>query len=249
MSQYRFVNSDFWSDIWVVDHLNPLDRYLFMYLFTNKYMNLIGVYELSLRIMSFETGIEREQLLNMLKRLEPRVKYVDGWVILQNAIKHQNYKNSNIHAGMIRVANTVNSEILQHVKWPKDFGEKPPIGTTQTSLLDDPTMTQGSTVTVTEPNLTTTVAPKPVDKSVNSNSRTTGLKKGMGKQYLEVDALYEDLHDLVNDKFKAWYCSSFFKIGREKVQRLASEAKADTNGDAKKLFSHLLREELGKVAK
>lgn len=62
----------------------------------------------------------------------------------------------------------------------------------------------------------------------------------LGNKYFEVDLLYKDLCDLVNDEFKLWYCSRFYKLGRQKVIQLASEARVDGK-DSKKLFSHLLR--------
>ena len=141
MSKMRWVNTDFWSDAWVVDHLNPLDRYLFIYLFTNPHTNVAGVYELSLRIMSFETGIERDELLRMVKRLEPKVHYIDGWVVLKNGIKNQNYMNSKIKAGILAALETVPSEHLQHVSWPKDFGSPKPEGSKQTQIFDETSMT------------------------------------------------------------------------------------------------------------
>jgi len=77
---------------------------------------------------------------------------------------------------------------------------------------------------------------------------TTGLKKptdkqliSTGKKQFEVDLLFDDLKDLVNDKFRAWYCKMFFKLGREKVLVLASQARADAKKDSRRLFSYLLK--------
>jgi hypothetical protein len=140
MGKKRYIDSDFWVDSWVVDTLNPLDAHLFMYLFTNPQTTLAGVYKLSLRIMSFQIGLEKEELLRMIKRLEPKVYYVDGWVILRNGIKNQNYRNSKIATGILAALEDVPSEILQHVSWPKDFGNPKPEGSKQIQLLDESSM-------------------------------------------------------------------------------------------------------------
>jgi hypothetical protein len=89
--------------------------------------------------------------------------------------------------------------------------------------------------------------PKKPVKRLPFNSRTAATtgSKIRGNGFADVDALYEDLRPLVNEKFHDWYCKVFFKLGREKVWRLASEAKADTNGDPKRLFSALLTRESG----
>lgn len=74
----------------------------------------------------------------------------------------------------------------------------------------------------------------------NVVSVTTGKK-----EYKNIDMLYSDLSDLVNDQFKLWYCKSFNMLGFEKILVLASQARADGN-DSKKLFSYLIRKEIEK---
>jgi hypothetical protein len=77
----------------------------------------------------------------MLKRLEPKVYYVNGWVVLKNGIKNQNYHNSKIASGILAGLEDVPCEILQHVLWPKDFGKPKPKGLEQMELIDGSYMT------------------------------------------------------------------------------------------------------------
>ena len=89
MSKTRMINTRLWNDGWVREKLNPLDRLVFIYLLTNEHTNISGIYELPISTMSFETGIEKEELnKSMLPRLEPKVFYKKGWVILINFLKH-----------------------------------------------------------------------------------------------------------------------------------------------------------------
>lgn len=84
----RSVQDRFWSDGWV-RKLNPLDRYLFLYLITNEHTNWCGLYELEIGMMAFESGLdERELQRSMLPRLSPKVIYIDGWVFVPNWSKH-----------------------------------------------------------------------------------------------------------------------------------------------------------------
>ncbi len=84
----RSVDTRFWSDGWTRE-INPLDRYLFLYLLTNERTSWCGVYELPLDIMAFEAGIDKEELKSsMLPRLAPKVLYVDGWVCIPNWTKY-----------------------------------------------------------------------------------------------------------------------------------------------------------------
>lgn len=84
----RSVQDRFWSDGWV-RKLNPLDRYLFLYLLTNDKTNWAGIYELEIGMMAYESGLdERDLERSMLPRLSPKVIYVDGWVYIPNWVRH-----------------------------------------------------------------------------------------------------------------------------------------------------------------
>lgn len=61
----------------------------------------------------------------------------------------------------------------------------------------------------------------------------------------ENDYLFQQLNELVNQQFKAWYCKCFYLLGKNKVLQLASIAKADGKQPSK-LFSILLKNEIKK---
>jgi len=112
----RLVNTKFWSDNWV-RKINPLDRYLFIYLLTNEHTNIAGIYELPLSNMAFECGLdERDLEKTMLPRLEPKVYYKDGWVILKNFAKHQHTSSDTVVAGMQKQLNLAPKEVISFAK-------------------------------------------------------------------------------------------------------------------------------------
>lgn len=99
MAKQRYVNTKFWSDSFISE-LNPLDRYLFLYFLTNEHTNIAGVYELPLKTISFETGIELDMLKKMLKRLTGKIEYIDGWVCIKNFQKHQSAESTTVKRGI-----------------------------------------------------------------------------------------------------------------------------------------------------
>jgi hypothetical protein len=114
MAKQRVVNTRFWNDPWVMEELNPLDKLLFLYFLTNDQTNLSGIYEISHRVICFETGIEKETLTKaMIPRLGPKVFYEDGWIIIPNFPKHQNTENPKIMAGIQRELALVPDEIYE----------------------------------------------------------------------------------------------------------------------------------------
>lgn len=145
-NRQRIINTKFWSDSFVVDKLNPLDRYLFLYFLTNEKTNLSGVYELPIRTISNETGLEKEEVLRMIDRLKGKVEYKDGWVCLVNFTKHQNTENNSIVKG---IENRLNELPVEVRKWVEKIRKN-----TSTIPVVDQKGTTGDQPNLTKPNLT-----------------------------------------------------------------------------------------------
>src|SRR3990167_7385908 len=64
--------------------------------------------------MSDETGLEKDMILKMLKRLKGRVAYIDGWVAIKNFSKYQS-DNESVRKGVENAKKTIPSRILQSV--------------------------------------------------------------------------------------------------------------------------------------
>lgn len=102
MSKKRMIDTKFWTDDYVLNQLNPIDKLLYLYLITNPYTDISGVYELPIKLMSVETGIDIENIKNAcLPRLEQdgKIIYRFGWIAIKNFQKHQ-MKNPKVEAGM-----------------------------------------------------------------------------------------------------------------------------------------------------
>ena len=99
----RLIKSSFWSDPYI-ENLNPIEKMLYLYFLTNDKTNLIGIYELSIRRMAFQTGIESKKLVAILKKFEEhkKIAYKNNYVFILNFLKHQNLNNSNIKKGIER---------------------------------------------------------------------------------------------------------------------------------------------------
>lgn len=72
---FRQVFSYTWSDPWF-ESCEIDAKLLFLYLVTNGHSSLAGIYEISKRVMSFETGIPIERVTEILKEFD-----VDGRVL------------------------------------------------------------------------------------------------------------------------------------------------------------------------
>lgn len=90
MSVKRCVSSHFWDDNYVVN-LDPIEKLLFLYFLTNPLSRISGFYEISLKRVAFDTGVDKEMVLKIIKRFEKdgKVFYYEGFIILPNYPKYQ----------------------------------------------------------------------------------------------------------------------------------------------------------------
>jgi hypothetical protein len=95
------VNTRFWDDDYT-SNLDPIEKLLFLYFLTNTSTNICGVYEIPLKKIANETGIDKEMVLKIINRFSKDFKifYKDGWAVVRNFIKHQNQKSPKVQKGI-----------------------------------------------------------------------------------------------------------------------------------------------------
>lgn len=102
MAKGRIINTHFWDDSYIIE-LDPIEKLLFLYLLTNPCTDIAGAYEISLRRMALDTGIERDMVEKILKRFAKagKIIYKDGWILVVNWVKNQS-SNPSVAAGVAR---------------------------------------------------------------------------------------------------------------------------------------------------
>ena len=115
MAKNRMVSTAFWSDHYVAS-LDPVEKLLFLYLLTNERSTLAGIYELPIKIMAVETGIDVFMVEKILGRFEgeEKIKYHDGWVAVKNFLKHHEHGSPTVQKG-------INDAIKSAPEWARQF--------------------------------------------------------------------------------------------------------------------------------
>jgi len=117
MSTHRYVATCFWDDAWIQE-LEPDEKLLYMYLLTNSLTNIAGVYKITSRRMSFDTGIDKGRLTEILASFEEARKaaFVEEYIILPNWPKHQKTHSKDTRAGIDRVLASLPPAVLSMLK-------------------------------------------------------------------------------------------------------------------------------------
>jgi len=99
----RSVNTRFWEDPFI-EGLSPIEKLLFLYLLTNPLANLIGIYEITIKRISYDTSIQKESIEKALKSFEKvnKVLRIGNYVIMPNFLKNQSL-NENMKIGVVKL--------------------------------------------------------------------------------------------------------------------------------------------------
>lgn len=72
MAIYRNVQMAFWTDTKICDNFSPNEKYMYLYLMTNSHTNLCGCYEVSIKQIVFETGLDKKNVTSLLDSLKKK---------------------------------------------------------------------------------------------------------------------------------------------------------------------------------
>lgn len=109
------VNTRFWIDEYT-SGLDPIEKLLFLYFLTNPATDICGIYEIPLKTVASDTGIEQETVKLILKRFrrDGKIFYKDGWVGIKNFIKHQSINpkvQKGIEIGLNKAPNDIKDSL------------------------------------------------------------------------------------------------------------------------------------------
>ena len=109
----RSVNTHFWDDAYTAN-LDPVEKLMFLYFLTNPLTNLAGVYEIPIRRIAFDTGMDKDMVLKILERFEKdkKIFYRKDYIILANFYKNQKY-NTDMEKNRKSILGALPTEILR----------------------------------------------------------------------------------------------------------------------------------------
>lgn len=92
MGYKRIVDTDFWTD-GKVDEFSPEDKYFMMYLLTNPFSSLLGIYEISIKQAAFHLGYTQDTIHVLLDRFENKYHMIlyspeTNEIAIKNFLRH-----------------------------------------------------------------------------------------------------------------------------------------------------------------
>lgn len=124
MAKQRIINTKFWVDEYI-SKLDPIEKLLFLYFLTNPATDISGVYEIPLKNVAVDTGIEVEMVKKILARFsrDKRIYYRKGWVGITNFTKHQT-QNPKVLKGIEIGLSKAPEELVERMNIDFEFSEQ-----------------------------------------------------------------------------------------------------------------------------
>ncbi|MBU3218140.1 DnaD domain protein [Clostridium estertheticum] len=122
MAKYRQIYTEFWSDTFVLE-LDSQEKLFYLYLLTNAKSTQCGIYELSPRFISLETGCDKVLVAELLKKFCDYKKILysadTNEIMVLNWIKYNVPNNSNVLACIKKEAQKIKSKVLLKILYKK----------------------------------------------------------------------------------------------------------------------------------
>lgn len=95
---YRQIHTHIWEDNWFVD-LEPKAKLLFIWLFSNNRTSVSGLYEISIPVASFQTGLSRDEITDIFLQFEKagKMMWLAGWIWVKNLRKYNDSHTPNAY--------------------------------------------------------------------------------------------------------------------------------------------------------
>ena len=114
MAKSRMINTKFWEDSYIQE-LSTGEKLLYIYFLTNGSTNISGLYEISVKKVSFDTSIKDNLIVKALKKFSDadKIYFYNNWIYIKNFVRHQQ-KNPKVIKGMMAALKDAPEDILSH---------------------------------------------------------------------------------------------------------------------------------------
>ena len=92
MAIFRNIHTSFWEDSKVQEDMDIHEKYFFLYLLTNPHTSQIGCYEITIRQMQYETGLDKSKIELYLERFEKELGIIEYSKITKELLIKNWYK-------------------------------------------------------------------------------------------------------------------------------------------------------------
>lgn len=217
------IETKFWSDSYV-SNLNPKEKLLFLYLLTNSYTNVAGIYELEMKYIVLETGLKKKEIEKIIQKFsaDDKIFCVKGFFWVKNFRKYQNFGNSKIKAAIENILSKLPDEIRKFID-DKELKKQTSEKMTHTYPIDDLSMSHlcpiddPSQYNITNNNINKTILQNAAENLTNQENKNPIIPK---KEEI-FDIRFDQFWDMYDKKRNKEVCKSLWsKLTDDEIKQI-----------------------------
>lgn len=115
MATQRYISTSFWDDDWI-QTLDPSEKLLFLYYMTCPLTNISGVYKISPRRVSFDTGFTPDTVGHIMQKFQKahKVYRYEEYIVIPSWPSHQKWEVApRIRDGIVANLLVMSEDVLQ----------------------------------------------------------------------------------------------------------------------------------------
>lgn len=113
MAKYRQIHISFWQDPFI-EELEPLQKYFYLYLMTNSKTTQCGCFEISNKLIKYETGLSQEEIKEYIELFTDNKKIVyspdTNEFLILNWLKHNSFKSPKVKSCIQKEIESIKNE-------------------------------------------------------------------------------------------------------------------------------------------
>ena len=113
MAKYRQVHISFWQDPFI-EELEPMQKYFYLYLMTNSKTTQCGCFEISNKLIKYETGLSQDEIDNYIELFTENKKIVyssdTNEFLILNWLRHNSFKSPKVKSCIQKEIENIKNE-------------------------------------------------------------------------------------------------------------------------------------------
>lgn len=109
----RQLQTKIWRDSFYLN-LSPDEKLLFVFYFTNEFVNVIHFYECPDQLTAFSTGIAIEKINEAKKSLGDKILFFKDYVLLKNAWRYEKYEGADNENAKVKLLSELADDVRRY---------------------------------------------------------------------------------------------------------------------------------------
>lgn len=113
MAKYRQVHISYWQDPFI-EELEPMQKYFYLYLMTNSKTTQCGCFEISNKLIKYETGLSQKEIESFIELFSENKKIVysseTNEFLIINWLKHNSFKSPKVKSCIYKELETIKNK-------------------------------------------------------------------------------------------------------------------------------------------